>query len=305
LRNRNSPDFILGAVKICYFWFWFIKFHFLHFSCIPRTSLIIVWEKKVLKPDVKKNSMIYFVLEWWSVKYRDDIDVLISPHQSFFFSLYIFISIWVLKKPSLSHLCLKGRDFWIGLINHLYTHRVRDHNPQMKIAKALPPDKCLRRYLLKTGRLMSQPYLGIRHQTHPLTAYLSRTTYSTKVLLAAYITSRSRGSHPLIYDLQQSLKAAYSTKVPLATYITPNTLPKEHDPRPNLWTHTSHQTPSLKSTTFSKTGARILTEDNLPNYVAFGDPPDGRLPCTTSIPPQDSPDPWCNRFDQQNEIIHP
>jgi len=109
--------------------------------------------------------------------------------------------------------------------------------------------------------------------------------------MTAYITSRSRGSHPLIYDLQQSLRAAYSTKVPLAVCITPNTLPKEHDPRPNLWTHTSHQTPSLNSMTLSKTGARILTEDNLPNYASFGNPPDGHLPRTTNIPPQDSPDP--------------
>ena len=123
--------------------------------------------------------------------------------------------------------------------------------------------------------------------------------------MTAHITSRSGGSHPLVCDLQQSLRAAYSTKVPIVAYITPNTFPKEHDPQPNMWTHTSHQTPSLKSTTLSKIGARILTTDNLPKYAAFDDPPDGGLSCTTSIPPQDSPDLWHSHSDKQDEIIHP
>ncbi|QCE03816.1 hypothetical protein DEO72_LG8g1843 [Vigna unguiculata] len=61
--------------------------------------------------------------------------------------------------------------------------------------------------------------------------------------------------------------------------------------------HTSHQTPSLKSTALNKTEDRILTEGNLTNYVVFGEPPGGRLPRIAgrlpriaNIPPRDSPD---------------
>jgi len=103
----------------------------------------------------------------------------------------------------------------------------------MKIAKCHNPDKSLRRYLLKTGRLMSQPrYAAQTTPAKPLT--LTEPPWFMKHptrLMTGHITFRYGRSQPLVYGPQQRLIAAYSTQVPPAAYVTPNTLPKEHDPQ--------------------------------------------------------------------------